>query len=147
MIPSKQRGVWITTMIHRVKDVVGTLVETTNLLNSIEEVHAALNSRETREFFEVRMNRFNIKQDVDLDKQEDRENFGEASSMVDKLFECVKSTAQDKWSILRDWGYEEDDRAKQVGLWLDRPTENRKQIGLNRPIRSGWIESTKFNTN
>ena len=92
MIPSKQRGGWITTMIHRVQDVVGTLVETTNLLNSIEEVHAALNSGETREFFEVRTNRFNIKQDVDLDNQEDRENFEEASSMVDKLFECVKST-------------------------------------------------------
>jgi hypothetical protein len=44
------------------------------------------------------------------------------TEMVDKLFECVKSTAQDKWSISRDWGYEEDDRAKQVGLWLNRPT-------------------------
>ena len=110
MIPSKRRGVWITTMLHRVQDVIGTLVETTNLLNSIEEVHTALNSRETREFFEVRMNRFNmsgtvwqgsgqVKQDVDIDKQEDRENFGEASSMVDKLFECVKSTVQDNWSI------------------------------------------------
>jgi hypothetical protein len=125
MIPSKQRGVWITTMLHRVQDVVGTLVETTNLLNSIEEVHAALNSGETREFFEVRTNRFNIKQDVNIE--------GEAFSMVDNLFECVKSTVQDKWSMLREWGYEEDDRAKQIELWLDRPTENRKQVGLNRP--------------
>ena len=131
-------------MIHRVQEVIGTLVETTNLSNSIEEVHTTLNSRETREFFEVKMNRLKmsgtvwqgpgqVKQDVDIDKQEDRESVGEASLMVDKLFECVKSTAQDKWSISREWGYEEDDRAKQVGLWLDRPTEDRKQIGLNRP--------------
>lgn len=123
--------VWTAKMLYRVQDVVGTLVETTNLLNSIEEVHAALNLGETREFFEVRTNRFNIKQDVDLDNQEDRENFEEASSMVEKLFECVKSTVQDKWSMSRDWGYEEEDRAKQVGL--NRPTEDRKQVGLNRP--------------
>ena len=144
MISPKQRGRWIKTMIHRVQDVIGTLVETTNLSNSIEEVHTALNSRETREFFEVKMNRLKmsgtvwqgpgqVKQDVDIDKQEDRESVGEASLMVDKLFECVKSTAQDKWSISREWGYGEDDRAKKVGLWLDRPTEGRKQIGLNRP--------------
>ena len=135
MIPSKQRGVWITTMLYRVQDVVGTLVETTNLLNSIEEVHAALNSGETREFFEVRTNRFNIKQDVNLDNQEDRENFEEASSMVDKLFECVKSTVQDKWSMSRDWGYEEEDRAKQVGL--NRPTSaqgKQLELGLDGSI-------------
>ena len=124
MISSKRRGVWITTMLHRVQDVIGTLIETTNLLNSIEEVHAALNSGETREFFEIRTNRFNIKQEANIE--------GEAFVMVNNLFECVKSTVQDKWSMLREWGYEEDDRAKQIELWLDRPRKNRKQVGSNR---------------
>ena len=128
MIPSKQRGVWITTMLYRVQDVVGTLFETTNLWNSIEEVHAALNSGEAREFFDVRTNRFNIKQDGELDNQENRENFEEASSMMDKLFECVKSTVQDNWSIQR----EEEDRDKQVGLNRSPPARKLKQRKLRR---------------
>jgi hypothetical protein len=47
-----------------------------------------LNSGETREFFNERTNRFDIRNDVEFDNQEDRVNFEEASSMVNDLFEC-----------------------------------------------------------
>ena len=101
MISSERKEEWIENALNQVQSVIEQLNETIKTTNSIEEVHAALNSGETREFFDERTNRFNIKQDGELDNQEDRENFEEASSMVDKLFECVKSTVQDKWSMSR----------------------------------------------
>jgi hypothetical protein len=104
------------------------LNETIKTANSIEELDAALSSGETREFFDGRTNRFNIKHgrtnrfniehDGELDNQKDRENFEEASSMVNELFECVKVMVHENWIMQR----EEEERAKQAGF--NRPRRN-----------------------
>jgi hypothetical protein len=95
MIPFERKEEWIENALNQVQDINEQLKEMIKTANSIEEVHATLNSGETREFFDERTNRFNIKQDGELDNQENRENFEEASSMVNKLFECVKGMVQD----------------------------------------------------
>ena len=56
MVPPEQREVWVAKMLYTLQGVVGTLFETTMTTNSIEEVHAALNSGETRELFDERTN-------------------------------------------------------------------------------------------
>jgi hypothetical protein len=120
MISSERKEEWIENALIQVQSVVAQLNETIKTANSIEEVHAALNSGEAREFFDVRTNRFNIKQDGELDNQENRENFEEASSMVNKLFKCVNDMVQDTWIMQR----EEEDRAKQAGL-----NRSRRNVG------------------
>jgi hypothetical protein len=118
MISSERKEEWIENVLNQVQGVTEQLKEMIKTANSIEEVHAALSSGETREFFDERTNRFNIKQDGELDNQENRENCEEASSMVNKQFECVKGMVQDNWIMQRD----EEDRAKQAGL--NRPRRN-----------------------
>jgi hypothetical protein len=97
MIPSDQTEGWTREMFNRLQDVIEQLTETIKTENSTEDVHAILSSGETREFFDVRTKRFNIITDGEIDNQEDRENFEEASSIVNELFECVKDMVQYTW--------------------------------------------------
>jgi hypothetical protein len=112
MIPSERKEEWIDTKFNQLQGVIEQLNEEFKTDNSIEDVRAILNSRETRAFFDDRTNRFDIRNDVELDNQEDRDNFEEASSMVNDLFECVKGMVQDTWIMQR----EEEERLKQARL-------------------------------
>jgi hypothetical protein len=123
MIPFERKEDWIENALNRKQGITDQLKEMIKTANSIEEVHATLTSGETREFFDERTNRFNIKQEGELDNQENRENFEEASSMVTKLFECVKDMVQDNWIMQR----EEEYRAKLVGLIRPTPARKLKQ--------------------
>ena len=75
MIPSEQREGWVLKMLNILQGVIEQLNETTKAANSIGEVNAALNSGETRGFFNERTNKFDIRDDEEFDNQEDRDNF------------------------------------------------------------------------
>jgi hypothetical protein len=112
MIPSERTEDWKEKAFNQLQGIIEQLNETTKTADSIDEVNAALNSEETRRFFDERTRRFDIRHDEEFDNQEDRDNFEEASSIVSDLFECVKGMVQDTWIMQR----EEEERSKQARL-------------------------------
>jgi hypothetical protein len=125
MIPSERTEDWKEKAFNQLQGIIEQLNETTKTADSIDEVNAALNSEETRRFFDERTRRFDIRHDEEFDNQEDRDNFEEASSMVGERFECVKGMVQDTWIMQR----EEEERAKQARL-------NRSRMAF-RPTSQG----------
>jgi hypothetical protein len=112
MSSAEQTEDWKEKAFEKLQGVVEQLNETIKTADLIDEANAAINSEETRKFFDERTNRFGIIYDEEFDTQEERDNLEEASSIVRELFECVKGMVQDTWIIQK----EEEERAKQASF-------------------------------
>jgi hypothetical protein len=110
MMSSERTEDWKSEAINQLQKVVDGLSEITRTANSIEEVNAALDERDTSAFFDERTRRFDIKYDEEFDTQEERNNLEKAISIVEEIFGCVKGTVQDTWIMQK----EEEERAKQA---------------------------------
>jgi hypothetical protein len=73
MISSERKEDWIENTLDQLQGVMEQLNEIIKTTNSIEEVEATLSSVETREFSNERTNRFDIRNDVEFDNQEESE--------------------------------------------------------------------------
>jgi hypothetical protein len=87
---------WKMETINQLQEVVDGLNESTKTANTIEDVNAALEAGDTKAFFDEKTNRFGIKHDGAFDNQEEKDNMKKASSIVTKIFECVKGMVQMK---------------------------------------------------
>ena len=71
MMSSEPTENWKSEAINQLQEVVNGLNESTRTANSIEEVNAALDGKDTGAFFDERTRRFDIKYDEEFDTQEE----------------------------------------------------------------------------
>ena len=107
-----------TEMIDKLNEVVDGLTECVKSANTTEELNAGLETKEIKRYFDENTKGVCRKYEDEFDNSKEEYELQKAKRIWMVIFECVKGTVRDNWSMLKEREYRPryENEAREITL-------------------------------